>query len=271
MADQTQATAAPTLSVHRDVPSVERSDGPLALDVYEPDAATNAPAVVLVHGGGFQFGARGELSRYALDLASEGYVVVDVEYRLAPAHTFPAALVDVKAAIEWTRTAGADYGIDPDRVAGMGYSAGANLVALAAATADDPAFEPDAYPGTSSTLDAVVGLAGVYDLAVAASDGDDVPTTYLGVSPSEDPDRAELASPAAQAGVGFPPTLLLHGRADETVPPSQSERFADVLDSLTEVDLELLDSDHCFPLYGLEYETVIDSVSPFFDGHLGPS
>jgi acetyl esterase/lipase len=268
MDGSTRETA--TLSVHRDVPYVERSEGPLCLDVYEPVEATEAPAVVVVHGGAFQFGARGELSRYALDLAAEGYVVVDVAYRLAPAHRFPAALIDVKAAIEWTRTVGPEYGVDPERVGALGYSAGANLVALAAATADDPGFEPETYPGASSSLDAVVGFAGVYDLAASASEGNDVPETYLGVSPSEDPDRAELASPMVQAGADFPPTLLVHGRNDETVSPTQSERFAERLGPLTDVDLELLDSDHCFPLYGVEFETVFDHVASFFDGSLGP-
>jgi acetyl esterase/lipase len=262
-----------TLRVHRGVPFAERDQGSLALDVYEPDRSAPGPAVVLVHGGGFHFGRPGELSRYALDLAAAGYVAIDVQYRLAPGHQFPAALLDVKTAIEWARTDGESYGVDGSWIGAVGYSAGANLVALAAATAGESGFEPEEYPGVSSALDAVVGLAGVYDFAAMSDsdpENDDLHTSYLGVSPNEDRERAELASPAVQADASMPPTLLLHGRDDGTVPPAQSEQFASVLRPLTDVEFELLDSDHCFPLYGLEYETVSERLLAFFEAQADP-
>lgn len=256
--------------VHRDVAFAERESDPLALDVYEPPQSGPRPVAVLVRGGAFRSGDKGELARYALDFAADGYVAVEPQYRLAPDHRFPAALVDVKAAIEWVRTAGESYGADPSRVGAVGHSAGANLVTLAAATADDPAFEPDLYPGASSELDAVAGLAGVYDFAALAEQvGDDeVQREYLGTPVTEDREVADLASPAAQADLSMPPTLLLHGEDDEVVPSEQSTLFHDVLDPLTDVELELVDADHAFPFDGEEHDGVSDRLTEFFGARL---
>jgi hypothetical protein len=140
--------------------------------------------------------------------------------------------------IEWARTEGEAYGADPERVVGVGHSAGANLVVLAAATADNPGFEPELYPGASSELSAVVGYSGVYDFRAFDTDDldegePDVHAQYLGGKPDEIPEAYELASPVTHADVGMPPTLLLHGRDDETVRivghhPHHLERFSEL-------------------------------------------
>ncbi|MFC6864976.1 alpha/beta hydrolase fold domain-containing protein [Halomicroarcula sp. GCM10025817] len=266
---------ATTVTVQRDVPFQEVGDEVLHLDLYEA-TATNGPKpmAVLVRGGGFAVGDKGEFARHAIDLAEAGYLVVEPQYRLAPAWTFPAPLVDVKAAVEWCRAEGEAYGGDPTRVVAAGHSAGANLVVLAAATADDPAFEPDLYPGTSSALSAVAGYAGVYDFRAFArldeTEHDvDTHAQYLGGTPGEVPEAYELASPVAQADVSMPSTLLLHGRDDAVIPPQQTALMAEALGPLTAVEHDVVPGGHAFPFNGAFYDDVYERTVRFFDQHAG--
>lgn len=262
-------TQAPeTVHVHREIPFQETDERTLALDLYETGTGGPKPVAVLVRGGGFVHGDKGEFARHALDLAADGYLVVEPQYRLAPEHTFPAALVDVKAAVEWVRAEGDSYGADPQRVVGVGHSAGANLVTLAAATADDPAFEPELYPGASSTLSAVVGYAGVYDFhAVEPPAGEEpaVHRQYLGGGPDELPEAYDLASPVTHVDTATPPTLLLHGDSDTTVPPAQSELLAEAMATVADVTYETVEGDHAFPFHGALYDDVYDRTTAFLD------
>ena len=270
------ATDAVSVTVTRDVQFASPRDHPLSLDVYDGPATSGPkPAAILVRGGGFVHGDKGEFARHALDLAEDGYLVVEPQYRLAPAWPFPAALLDVKTAIKWVRAEAASWGADPERVVAVGHSAGANLVAEAAATADDPALDPDLYPGASAALDAVVGYAGVYDFRaferLDAQEAPDPHADYLGGDPTDVPEAYDLASPVAQADVSMPPTLLLHGADDEVVPPRQSELMAAALESLTAVDHEVLAGGHTFPFNGALYDDVYERTVTFLDAQVGLS
>ncbi|GCF12866.1 hypothetical protein Harman_08010 [Haloarcula mannanilytica] len=257
-----------SVTVQRDIPFHEADGETLTLDLYDsPATGGPKPVAVLVRGGAFTFGDKGEFARHALDLAAEGFLVIEPQYRLAPEWTFPAALVDVKAAIEWARTEGESYGADTDRIVGVGHSAGANLVVLAALTADEPGFEPELYPGASSSLSAAVGYAGVYDFHAIDTPTDveaDAPhRAYLGGRPDDEPAAYELASPVAQVDTDAPPTLLLHGTEDSVVPPSQSELLADALGPMTDVVHETVPADHGFPFHGAHYDDVYERTVEF--------
>ncbi|MDQ2071500.1 alpha/beta hydrolase [Haloarcula sp. H-GB4] len=257
-----------SVTVQRDIPFHEAGGETLTLDLYDATAASGPkPVAVLVRGGAFTSGDKGEFARHALDLAADGFLVIEPQYRLAPEWTFPAALIDVKAAIEWARTEGESYGADTDRVVGIGHSAGANLVVLAALTADEPGFEPELYPGSSSALSVVVGYAGVYDFH-ALDTATDVPAgeghrAYLGGGPDGEPAAYDLASPVAQVDIDAPPTLLLHGTHDDVVPPAQSELLADALGPMTDVVHETVPSDHGFPFHGAHYDDVYERTVEF--------
>lgn len=258
-----------TLTVHRDIPFHDTTERTLHLDVYEPAESGVRPAVLFVHGGGFVSGDKGQLARLALDFADRGYLAVTPEYRLGGEASFPAALVDVKAAIEWLRADGEGHGVDPQRVAVAGHSAGGNLATLAAVTADEPGFEPEMYPGVSSRVQAAVGYAGVYD--VGAWDDSEANRHYLGGGPSDESEAFELASPLGQAAVGTPPTLLLHGSVDEVVSPEQSNRFYAELDAVTEAELDVLTgdgADHMFPFHTATYERTRDRTEQFLEANL---
>lgn len=258
-----------TIAVHRDIAFHETPERTLALDVYEPAASGPRPTVLFLHGGGFRFGDKGELARHALAFADRGYVAVESQYRLAGEASFPAALVDVKAALEWLRAEGDAYGVDPNRVAAVGYSAGGNLATLAAETADDPAFEPETYPGTAAAVTAAVGYAGIYDLA--ALDAPEIHRRYVGGDPADDPALFDLASPLCHADVGTPPTLLVHGEDDDVVAPDQSRRYHEALSAVIEAELETLSgdgADHLFPLRGQTFEETVEVTADFLERSL---
>ena len=106
----------------------------LAGDLYLPKGLDKAPLVIAVHGGGWQVGGPITYRHWGTFLAKHGFAVFAISYRLSKpgAKTFPAAVYDVKAAIQFARANAARLGIDPDRIGLMGDSAGAHLTALVA-------------------------------------------------------------------------------------------------------------------------------------------
>lgn len=117
------------LEVSRDLDYAGTGARPHRLDVWRPrDLGRGAPGVVLVHGGGFRILSKNTHWPMALMLARAGYVVFSVDYRLAPAHPFPAGLYDCATAYRWVVEHAAEHGADPERLALTGESAGANLV-----------------------------------------------------------------------------------------------------------------------------------------------
>jgi acetyl esterase/lipase len=215
---------------------------PLRLDVYRPGSSTVArhPLVVYVHGGGWVGGHTRHSGAFAnwpavlASLAAKGYVVASIEYRLSDEAPFPAAVQDVKTSIRWLRSKARDFGIDPSRALLWGGSAGGQLAALAATTCGEDALAPAISPADEplrAASDCVQGLVawyGMFDLGGA--DRDPV-VKYLGCVPSSCADRAALASPVTHLDARDPPTLLVHGEEDETVPVGQSRAFFAALQS----------------------------------------
>jgi acetyl esterase/lipase len=177
-------------------------------------------------------------------MAARGYVVVAFGYRAAPAARFPAQLEDVRAALAFVRRNAADFGVDADRIALVGASAGAHLAMLAA-------YEPGAPP-----VRAVVNYYGPADLAagyrdVPRPDPYDVRRVlrdFVGGPPAAMPARYAAASPVRWVRAGVPPTLHVYGGRDHIVKP----RFGRELHArlrgagATSVYLELPWSEHGF-------------------------
>lgn len=260
-------------TVHRDIAFHETPERTLSLDLYEPTGAPDdrgrggpRPTVVLFYGGAFHSGEKTQLSAQATALAAEGYVVVTPEYRLSGEATFPAALIDAKAAVEWCRAEGEGYGIDPRRIATAGHSAGANLATLVAVTADEPGFEPDAYPGVSSAVQATVGWAGIYDFR-SFDDDPDIHVDYLGGTREDVPAAYDFASPMGQTDASTPPTLVVHGDADETLPIEQARRYGESVDALSTVAFVVIEGGgHQFPHD--RFERTIEETDQFLSAHL---
>jgi len=120
------------VEVLRDVPYQAGGQGEHRLDVYRPlanrgPAPGKRPAMLYIHGGGFRILSKETHWVMGLGFARRGFVVFNVNYRLAPRHPFPAALHDVAAALQWLDQHAAEYGADLDQLVIAGESAGANL------------------------------------------------------------------------------------------------------------------------------------------------
>jgi acetyl esterase/lipase len=225
------------------------------LDLYLPPGAPAAgarPFVVYIHGGGWSGGMARTTSAFEnwpgvlASLAAKGYVVVSLNYRLSGEAPFPAAEQDVKAAVRWLRTNAAMYGVDPQRGLVWGVSAGGHLAALAATSCGVAALEPAAAgrgrrPVTDKAeeSDCVQGLVswyGIFDfqplVGQAGASGDTGVGRFLGCTKSGCPEGAiHLASPVSYVDAHTPPTLLIHGTADKTVNPKQSQDMYELLKS----------------------------------------
>lgn len=131
------------IEVLRDV-AYDPSHPALRLDVWRPAAraAEPRPAVMYVHGGGFRILSKDTHWVMALAFARRGYVVFNVDYRLAPEHPFPAALDDLASAYAWVVAHASDHGADAQRLVLAGESAGANLVTALTAAACFARDEP---------------------------------------------------------------------------------------------------------------------------------
>ncbi len=132
------------ITVTRDV-SYDPSHPVRRLDVWQPPAAraaSPAPALLYIHGGGFRILSKETHWVMALTFARQGYVVFNIDYRLAPRNPFPAALEDAAEAYAWVITHAARYHADASRLILAGESAGANLVAALTLAACFPRPEP---------------------------------------------------------------------------------------------------------------------------------
>jgi acetyl esterase/lipase len=235
---------------------------PLELDLYLPPAAdAPAPVVVFLHGGGWRLGSRhlagpayrGQAPTPFERVAQAGIAVASVDYRLSGEAAFPAQLHDAKAAVRWLRARAGELGVDPDRIAAWGESAGGHLAALLGLVIDASLEGDVGIVEPSSAVSAVVAWYAPSDLAAVPADLDvdpRDPTTreaqLLGARAVEVPELAAQASPVTHVSPAAPPFLLLHGAADRLVPCVQSERLYDALvEAGVEVELDVYeDAEH---------------------------
>jgi acetyl esterase/lipase len=230
---------------------------PLELDLWLPPGEGPFPVVVFLHGGGWRVGSRHSAGPMLPDpfqqVAAAGIAVAAVDYRLSGEAIWPAQLHDAKAAVRWLRARAAELGVDPDRIAAWGESAGGHLAELLGLVTDD-GLEGDV--GISGPTSEVVAVAAWYapsdvaavatDLAADPSDPWTREALLLGAPAVTVPDTAAQASPVSHVVAGAPPFLLLHGRADRLIPSVQSERLhAALVAAGVEVEFHLFDgADH---------------------------
>ena len=251
--------------VERDI-AYGRADGqPLLADLYRPAASGPHPGVVMIHGGGWRTGNRGQMAPKAERLAAAGYVVLNVSYRLGPAYHFPAQVHDVKQAVRWLRSRHEALDVDPQRIAAFGYSAGAHLAMLLGLTTPTDGLEGAPIDAVSSRVQAVVAGGTPADLALF---NDNRSTRALiGADKAERPDAYRAASPIHYVSADDPPVFLYHGRHDRIVPVVHAQRLARALQA-SGVEHEL----HIAP-FGHIYRFLFDrrqvhAAIEFLDRHL---
>ncbi|MGD0784475.1 MAG: alpha/beta hydrolase [Sedimentisphaerales bacterium] len=215
----------------KDIEYGKAGDETLLLDVNSPNGNGPFPIAIIVHGGGWTRGDKqgdeGEKVLFA-PLVDANFVVVSINYRLAPKNKWPACYDDVKTAIRWVKSNAAKYKGDPNRIALFGYSAGGQLACLAAVTADK-----------ETAVQALVGLAPPTDLVFDSLRRGNV-STYLrdlfGLQGADvnTPQTVQIIwdnSPINHLKAGLPPVLLVHGTADKSVPYQLSLNFKNRLDT----------------------------------------
>jgi acetyl esterase/lipase len=214
---------------HHDVVYDARFGDATAMDVFLPaGSGTARPAVLFVHGGSWSGGGRGDFTAAAARLARSGYVTATIDYRLVPDGAFPGDVQDVACALAFFEAHATDYGLDPARVAIMGYSAGGQLVSLYGLDPGEPSFVPACAAGAPRHPPrAVIDGAGPTDLR--AIEGPAV-RAYLGGSSDAVPTVYDLASPLTHAHAGGkPPFLIIQGGGDWIVPEHASFALRDAL------------------------------------------
>jgi acetyl esterase/lipase len=196
--------------------------GALQLDFYPAIGRSPAPCVIVIHGGGWDDGDRGQIPQFNSWLAGRGYAVAAISYRLAPAATWPAQRDDVSAAIAFVKAHAAGWGVDPSRLVILGRSAGGQIAEASAYAFHDPAVR------------GVIALYAPADMnfAYTFSREDDVIKSpsllrkFLGGTPEAARASYDSASAILLVGPDTPPTLMVHGVIDTLVWHRQSERLS---------------------------------------------
>lgn len=229
------------VELRRDVPYAGSGNPRQTLDLYLPKArAADArlPVIVFIHGGGWVGGNKSS-GRAALQdfVAGGNYAAASVAYRLAGEARWPAQIHDCKAAIRWIRANAASLGLDGERIAVMGTSAGGTLAVLLGVSGGVADLEGEVGPhlGTSSRVTCVVNRCGRLDFDAEPESARAAPsqakalegrlTTMFGAPFAERRTAARQGSPITHLTSEDAPVLTLHGTRDELVPITQAESF----------------------------------------------
>ncbi|WP_154856758.1 alpha/beta hydrolase [Cyclobacterium xiamenense] len=212
------------LEAFTDIPYKTIDGLALQLDIYRKnDLQEPAPTLIFVHGGAWKKGKRQDYLPYLIDYAEKGYVTATLSYRLSGVATFPAAAQDVNCGIKWIKQHADAYGIDPDRLALIGGSAGGHLSLLLGYGGEEPLFNRDCEQGPDSRVKAIVDLYGPVDLTTPYAISTEQVQRFMGSSYEQDPEMYRLASPRTFITADDPPTLIFQGTIDSLVPVSQSD------------------------------------------------
>jgi alpha-L-fucosidase 2 len=215
-----------------DIPYGEAAGEKLLLDVNIPEGDGPFPIAILVHGGGWGAGDKGvpknpngaDISPWFGPLTEAKFTWFSINYRLAPAHRWPACFDDVQTAIRWVKANAAQFKGDASRIALFGHSAGGHLAFLAAIQAKD-----------DTRVQAAVGYAPVTDfeqelptrggISASLKNLHNIPAEITPAALKILRDTAPINFITPNPKAGHPPFLILHGDADKTVPLQQSLNF----------------------------------------------
>lgn len=221
---------------------------PQLLDLYMPaNASDPAPVVIWVHGGAWRSGSRSRVP--ITHLLEHGLAIASVDYRLSGDAPFPAQVHDINHAIEYLHLHAKALGLDPERFAIAGSSAGGHLAALVGVShgvkklSAPPSEEPERSSETQASkpkpkpkppqLKAIVSFFGASNLQTILQQSTPhglsvrVPALQLLLrgQPDQNPELAKLASPVSHVDSDDPPLLLLHGDQDPQMPINQSHEL----------------------------------------------
>jgi acetyl esterase/lipase len=206
-------------------------DTELLMDIFLPGlVAAPRPAVLFIHGGGWEGGNRSQFAWHSRALAQQGFVTASASYRLSGVAPYPAALDDCQRAVRWLRKNAGELGLDPARLGAVGSSAGGHLVACLGVreTRNDDVAD---LRGIASRVTCVVDVHGIHDFPGMEESHrtGEYCTRFLGGTRDAKPEAWADASPLRFVDRESAPMLLIHDPGDDVVPYDQSARLAAAL------------------------------------------
>jgi len=246
----------------------------LHLDLFRPAGSEKYPALLLVHGGGWRAGNKSLQVPLAQRIAAHGFVTVAVEYQLLLEAKYPAAVHNIKAAVRYLRANADKFGIDPERIAISGCSAGGQLATLVGMTNGVERFEGNMGNGDfSSDVQAVIDVDGVLDFMAPLSlnpgrskDSPDV--QWLEGDFYARPDRWKEASPIFWLNENSVPVMFLNSgyprfTAGQYEMISMMERWG-IYHELHKFDVQM----HPFWLFHPWFDQTVDYMVKFLKKNL---
>lgn len=223
----------------------------LKLELLVPQGVSGpVPVVVWLHGGGWKAGSRVPVPTRVSNLCLRGYAVASVDYRLTTTALWPAQIQDVRGAVRWLRAHAAGYGLDPERFAAWGDSAGGHLASLLAtsggiSTIRIGSVTEDLEGSTGGNLDqssrvqAAVHWYGATDFlqmrfypsSVNHDSSSSDESRLVGGPIQANPERVATANPITYVEADDPPLLAMHGTVDKLIPFNQSQLLVDALNA----------------------------------------
>lgn len=208
----------------------------IKLDIFRPQGSGPFPIVVLLHSGAWALNDKSEMANVAKVLTLSGYAAIPVNYRLARVYknNFPAAVQDVRCAVQWIRANASQYQLKTDQIVAMGVSAGGHLASMLGTAADESDFNNAEciHQDQPATVNGTISISGPQDFTVQVTPTVEqflIMYNFLGQLPQSNFWLQQQASPTHYVSHNTPPFLLIHGTNDTLVPASQSRVMRDKL------------------------------------------
>jgi len=212
-------------------------DTPLLARLYRPKGNGPFPALVEVHGGAWASGDR--LNNAPIDeaLAKSGIVVLAIDFRMPPAHRYPASIADINLATRWLKAHAGEFGSRRELVAGLGTSSGAHQLLLSALKPADPRYAalPLAEaPGEDAKLPYLVLCWPISDplarYRMVKAKGNarlvEAHDAYWAAEAEMEEGNPQRIVESGEAAEPLPPAIVVQGTADDNVTPDMADRFA---------------------------------------------
>lgn len=195
----------------------------LLLDAYLPADGDLHPAIVNIHGGGWRNGSKDGFHREGVKYAADGVAAFSIGYRLSGVAPYPAAVDDCWAAVHWIREHAAELGVDVNRMAVQGGSAGGHLALMMAFMEPDEGETDAAGQPLKNYFVCVAAKNPPTDFTAADEmHRENALLAFMDCTFDEKPERFREASPITHLSPDDPPVFFIHGTDDHTVPYNQA-------------------------------------------------
>ena len=198
------------------------------MDVYFQSATSKpTPIIINIHGGGWKNGVKEQQGGFT-SFFKAGFSIANVEYRMTNQATAPAAVEDLRCALIYLIKNAKKFNIDPNKIVVMGGSAGGHLALMTGLLGNNHIFDTNCKGVDKIKVGAIIDKWGIADVWGWAYDDNGPavrksksPGDWLGVKKNDEA-FAKSVSPVTYVNKNSPPTLIIHGNADSTVPYKQS-------------------------------------------------